>query len=78
MATLAKLPRLMSEAGERVDAPDDSDDGSDGKAQGGAARFAPVDEQMELLARGSVDLVEEEQLRDKLRHSREPGVTLVV
>ncbi|REJ75005.1 MAG: tyrosine--tRNA ligase [Acidobacteria bacterium] len=68
----------MSEAGERVDAPDDSDDGSDGKAQGGAARFAPVDEQMELLARGSVDLVEEEQLRDKLRRSRERGVPLVV
>ena len=41
-------------------------------------RFAPVDEQMTLLARGSVDLVDAAQLRDKLARSRASGKPLLV
>ena len=40
--------------------------------------FPPVDEQMELISRGSVDLVDEGQLRKKLERSRETGTPLVV
>lgn len=40
--------------------------------------FAPVDEQMELISRGAIDLVDDEQLRKKLEHSRESGKPLVV
>ena len=41
-------------------------------------RFAPVDEQLDLLTRGVVDLVTEDQLRDKLTRSREAGRPLTV
>jgi tyrosyl-tRNA synthetase len=41
-------------------------------------RFAPVDEQLELLRRGSVDLVDEDQLRSKLERARENGSPLTV
>ncbi len=40
--------------------------------------FAPVDEQMELLTRGVVDLVQEGELRNKLERSRATGVPLTV
>ena len=40
--------------------------------------FAPVDEQLDLLTRGVVDLVTEDQLRDKLTRSRETGRPLTV
>ena len=40
--------------------------------------FAPVDEQLDLLRRGSVDLVDEEQLRSKLQRSRETGTPLTI
>jgi tyrosyl-tRNA synthetase len=40
--------------------------------------FAPVEEQMELLRRGAVDLVDEAQLRAKLEKSRRTGVPLTV
>ncbi len=41
-------------------------------------RFPPVEEQLRLLRRGAVDLVEEDQLRDKLARSRESGRPLTV
>ena len=40
--------------------------------------FPPVDEQMELLQRGAVDLVDREQLRAKLERSRRTGEPLTV
>lgn len=40
--------------------------------------FPPVDEQMELLRRGAVDLVDEAQLRSKLEKSRKTGKPLTV
>lgn len=40
--------------------------------------FPPVDEQMELLQRGVVDLVDPEQLRAKLERSRRTGEPLTV
>jgi tyrosyl-tRNA synthetase len=40
--------------------------------------FPPVDEQMELLRRGAVDLVDEAQLRAKLERSRRTGEPLTV
>jgi tyrosyl-tRNA synthetase len=40
--------------------------------------FPPVDEQMELLRRGAVDLVDEAQLRAKLERSRQTGRPLTV
>jgi tyrosyl-tRNA synthetase len=40
--------------------------------------FPPVDEQMELLQRGAVDLVDPAQLRAKLERSRLSGVPLTV
>jgi len=40
--------------------------------------FAPVDEQMALLTRGAVDLVDEDQLREKLERSRASGQPLTV
>jgi len=40
--------------------------------------FAPVSEQLTLLRRGAVDLVNEEQLEAKLKRSRETGVPLTV
>jgi tyrosyl-tRNA synthetase len=40
--------------------------------------FPPVDEQMELLRRGAVDLVDETQLRAKLERSRRTGEPLTV
>lgn len=40
--------------------------------------FPPVEEQIELLKRGSVDLIDEEQLQLKLARSRERGEPLVV
>ncbi len=40
--------------------------------------FPPVDEQMALLRRGAVDLVDEPQLRAKLERSRLKGVPLTV
>ncbi|HSG41446.1 MAG TPA: tyrosine--tRNA ligase [Thermoanaerobaculia bacterium] len=40
--------------------------------------FPPVEEQMELLRRGSVDLVDEAQLRSKLERSRKTGKPLTV
>jgi tyrosyl-tRNA synthetase len=40
--------------------------------------FAPVDEQMKLLTRGSVDLVTEDELRKKLRRSIDTGKPLTV
>ncbi len=42
------------------------------------AGFPPVDEQLRLLRRGAVDLVEEDQLRDKLARSRKSGKPLTV
>jgi len=45
---------------------------------GGKAGFASVDDQMNLLRRGTVDLVDEEQLRAKLVRSRETGEPLTV
>lgn len=42
------------------------------------SRFAPVEEQMNLLRRGAVDLVDEQQLRAKLARSRETGKPLTV
>lgn len=43
-----------------------------------SASFPPVDEQMALLRRGAVDLVEEAQLRAKLQRSLETGAPLTV
>ena len=40
--------------------------------------FAPVEEQMELLARGAVDLVTPDELAKKLARSRERGEPLTV
>lgn len=40
--------------------------------------FPPVDEQLGLLKRGAVDLVDEDQLRDKLARSRKEGRPLTV
>ncbi|MXX60312.1 MAG: tyrosine--tRNA ligase [Holophagales bacterium] len=40
--------------------------------------FPPVDEQMELLLRGAVDVVEEEALRQRLEQSRAEGRPLLV
>ena len=40
--------------------------------------FPPVDEQLALLKRGAVDLVDEDQLRDKLARSRKEGRPLTV
>jgi tyrosyl-tRNA synthetase len=40
--------------------------------------FAPIDEQMELLRRGAVDLVDEAQLRAKLTRSLQTGTPLTV
>jgi len=40
--------------------------------------FRPVDEQLALLKRGAVDLVDEAQLRAKLERSRKTGVPLTV
>lgn len=40
--------------------------------------FAPVPEQLELLRRGAVDLISEEQLEKKLERSHETGKPLVV
>lgn len=48
-------------------------DGSNSNSQ-----FAPVDEQLDRLTRGVVDLVTEDQLRDKLTRSRETGRPLTV
>ncbi len=42
------------------------------------SEFAPVDEQLDLLLRGVVDLVTEDQLRDKLTRSRQTGRPLTV
>lgn len=42
------------------------------------AAFLPVDEQLALLKRGAVDLVDEAQLRAKLLRSRAKGVPLTV
>ena len=41
-------------------------------------QLPPVDEQMELLQRGAVDLVDPAQLRAKLERSRQTGVPLTV
>ena len=41
-------------------------------------KFPPVDEQMALLSRGTVDLVDDAQLRDKLARSARGGVPLTV
>ncbi len=43
-----------------------------------ASRFPPVDEQLDLLQRGAVDVVEEEALRQRLAHSREQDRPLLV
>ncbi|TNF71875.1 MAG: tyrosine--tRNA ligase [Acidobacteria bacterium] len=43
-----------------------------------SGEFAPVDDQINLLRRGTVDLVDEEQLRAKLARSRETGKPLTV
>ena len=40
--------------------------------------FAPVDEQLELLKRGAVDVVTEDELRRKLERSRKSGTPLTV
>ncbi|MFQ5528577.1 MAG: tyrosine--tRNA ligase [Thermoanaerobaculia bacterium] len=40
--------------------------------------FPPVDEQLALISRGAVDLVDEDQLRAKLERSRETGTALTV
>jgi len=42
------------------------------------AQFAPVEEQLELLRRGSVDLVDEDQLRSKLQRACDTGTPLTV
>ena len=42
------------------------------------SRFAPVEEQMELLLRGAVDVVEEEALRLRLERSRQENQPLLV
>lgn len=42
------------------------------------ASFPPVDDQMDLLRRGAVDLIDEEQLRAKLERSRSKGEPLTV
>jgi tyrosyl-tRNA synthetase len=42
------------------------------------AIFPPVDEQLELLGRGAVDLIEEAQLADKLHRSRTSGKPLTI
>jgi len=43
-----------------------------------ASSFLPVDEQLQVLKRGAVDLVEEDQLRDKLERSHASGEPLTV
>ncbi|HEX2465164.1 MAG TPA: tyrosine--tRNA ligase [Thermoanaerobaculia bacterium] len=43
-----------------------------------SGHFPPVEEQLALLRRGAVDLVEEDQLRAKLERSRASGKPLVV
>ncbi|HYX23638.1 MAG TPA: tyrosine--tRNA ligase [Thermoanaerobaculia bacterium] len=43
-----------------------------------AKTFPPVEEQLELLRRGAVDLVDEAQLRSKLERSRRSGQPLTV
>jgi len=43
-----------------------------------AHRFPPVEEQLTLLKRGAVDLVDEQQLAAKLTRSRETGEPLIV
>src|SRR5215475_2384920 len=43
-----------------------------------SSSFPPVDEQIDLLKRGAVDLVDEAQLRAKLERSRRDGVPLTV
>ncbi|HSS48146.1 MAG TPA: tyrosine--tRNA ligase, partial [Thermoanaerobaculia bacterium] len=43
-----------------------------------APEFPPVDEQLALLRRGAVDLVDEAQLRSKLERSRRTGQPLTV
>ena len=40
--------------------------------------FPPIEEQMELLARGVVDLVTEDELRRKLERSSKTGKPLTV
>jgi len=40
--------------------------------------FAPVDEQVALIERGSVDLIDREQLRSKLERSRSTGTPLTI
>ena len=40
--------------------------------------FPPVAEQLELLRRGVVDLIDEDQLRDKLERSRASGEPLTI
>lgn len=42
------------------------------------ASFPPVDEQLEILSRGSIDLVDEEQLKDKLHRSRKSRKPLTI
>jgi tyrosyl-tRNA synthetase len=42
------------------------------------APFPPVDQQLELLSRGTVDLVERDQLKDKLHRSRKTGKPLTI
>lgn len=42
------------------------------------ASHPPVDEQLQLLKRGAVDLIDEDQLRDKLERSRASGRPLTV
>ena len=42
------------------------------------ATFPPVDQQLEVLSRGSMDLVDEEQLKDKLHRSRKSGRPLTI
>ena len=53
-----------------MSAPDDNPDSG--------SRFLPVEEQMALLARGAVDLVDTEQLAAKLEASRRTGTPLTV
>src|SRR5215475_2194712 len=43
-----------------------------------SSSFPPVDEQIDLLKRGAVDLVDEAQLRAKLERSRKTGTPLTV
>ncbi len=40
--------------------------------------FPPVDEQMALISRGAVDLIDEDQLSRKLERSRETGIPLTI